>query len=140
MKIVIDRPPMYAEICSRFPKAKGPGAIFTFGDTIYTPGKAQITKALMAHETIHSERQGGTEEQITAWWRNYLDNAAFRLQEEYPAHRAEFMAYCRHNQTGRDRYLRFVAERLSGPLYGGLIKRQDAIQWIMTGNRPEGKP
>lgn len=137
MRIVIDRPPMYAEICARFPAARNTGTIFTWGDTIYTPGNANVTKALMAHEEIHGARQGSTDEQIKAWWRNYLDDAGFRLEEEYPAHRAEYLAYCKHNESGRGRYLRVVAERLSGPLYGGLVRRQEAIQWVLTGNRPE---
>jgi hypothetical protein len=50
----------------------------------------------------------------------FLTNTAFRFNEEFIAHRAEYETYCkRHINPGKlAQYLRLVAKRLASPLYG----------------------
>jgi len=131
VKILIERPPMWDRIVARFPEAKRPGVIFTWGQTIYNPGKGQVTRELMKHEEVHAERQGPSEEAITAWWERYLIDPNFRFEEELPAHRAEYRAYCKRHSQGQARYLRMVAQRLCGPLYGRVIDYKTAINRIL---------
>lgn len=124
MKIVVGRPPNFEQIAAVFPIARGPGAIFTFGDTIFSPGGEHlVTPELKAHEGVHYSRQTGDLTKIEAWWSRYLVDAEFRLAEELPAHRAEYRQFCAQHRdyNRRARFLHVIAARLAGPLYGGLI-------------------
>jgi len=123
MKIAIAMPPNFGEIVAALPEARGPLTVFCYGDTIYNPGGGRVTAALKAHESVHSVRQGDTEQTIREWWRNYIASAKFRLDEELPAHRAEYAFFCgqERDKEKRHRFLVQTAQRLSGPLYGGLI-------------------
>lgn len=89
MRIVVARPPNYAAIVAVFPAAANPGVIFTYGDTIFNPTNAHISHELRAHEGIHGTRQTAARARIEDWWQHYLEDPAFRLGEELPAHQAE---------------------------------------------------
>ena len=132
MRILIERPPMWEQIDKAFGIGKQP-VIFCWGQFIYNPNGGKVTRELHAHEEIHSARQGPFEEGIKAWWGRYLIDPAFRLEEELPAHRAEYRAFCKRHasSTARQRYLTMVAERLCGPLYGNLIDLSQARDRIM---------
>ena len=134
MIIVRERPPMFAEIVKAFPEADSPGALFTWGNRIYNPSKANIPRELLAHEEVHHQRQGEEEAGIRAWWERYLVDARFRLDEELPAHIAEYKAF-RGGRSGYSRkgMLHHIADRLSGPFYGGLVTYQEAVELISEG-------
>lgn len=129
-------PPNYSDIIAAFPDAMHPGVIFCYGNTMHVPRPvlAAIPPELVAHETVHCLRQGHDPE---AWWRRYLVDEAFRLNEEFPAHAAEFRALCamhRHRNDPRAmrRVLaRRVAEKLASPLYGDMISIADAKQMLI---------
>lgn len=102
----------------------GQEVIFAWGDTIYNPLGVAICPALMAHEAVHGRRQGNN---VERWWLRYLDDAGFRLAEELAAHKAEFWHACRGvSHERRDALLRHTAKRLCSPLYGGLLKPNEA--------------
>lgn len=118
MQIVKDFPPLYDEMCSSL-NCRGKSVIFAWGDRIYNPHGGPVHPALVAHEAVHGERQGSD---IIGWWRRYMAEPAFRLAEEVPAHQAEFKALSgAGNRHMRRAALKVVADRLSGPLYGGLV-------------------
>ena len=119
MNVITARPPNFAKIAAAFELRRWPGAIFCYGDTIYNPSGAEITPALLAHETAHSERQIIPE----AWWDRYLADKKFRLEEEIIAHRVEWLRFCAEgwNRHERRRYLAAIAGRLASPLYGSMI-------------------
>jgi hypothetical protein len=123
LKIVCAFPPNIDEIAAAIPAARTGDAIFCYGGTIYNPSSGKITPALKAHEAVHSARQGNTDEEVRAWWRRYLADTQFRLDEELLAHQAEYAEFCRleRDKEKRFRFLVSVAKRLSGPLYGGLM-------------------
>lgn len=127
------RPPMFAEIDAAFHVA-GKRVIFAFGDTIYNPEGVHISEELMAHEAVHGERQAGVG--LAVWWRRYIaDDPAFRLAEEIPAHQAEYAKFCEINtkgnaRNGRRLALHHIAKRLASPLYGNLIKYEQARKLI----------
>lgn len=125
MRVVRERPPIYDEIVAAFPDASGPGVIFAWGDTIFNPSATDIGRALMAHEAVHGQRQGAD---VRGWWRKYLADPQFRLDEEVPAHVAELRVIRSTLTTrhARKDALRAIAARLASPLYGGLISPRDA--------------
>ena len=125
MKIIIANPPNFEEIDRAF-KVAGKPVFFSYGNRIYNPMGVDIDPSLMAHESVHGERQGSDPE---GWWKQYLVDPRFRFEEELPAHKAEYREFCRLNPTHKgkqDHALWQIASRLSGPLYGRLIKYSDA--------------
>ena len=135
MEIVVAEPPMFYEIDKVFDVA-GKSVIFAWGDKIYNPTGAVVTKELQAHEAIHGVRQ--LDMGVEDWWGQYLVDTEFRLVEELPAHRAEYQAYCRRHHAPNDRHraLGIVAPKLAAPLYGSLISVADARDAILTGRLP----
>lgn len=122
---------MFSEINAAFNVA-GKRVIFAWGDAIYNPMGVDITPELHAHEGVHWDRQGSAPE---TWWKFYIADPQFRLNEELPAHEAEYREFCRNNRTGNRRnrrrlYLHQLAARLSSPLYGGLISYVEARKRI----------
>lgn len=129
MRIAIARPPLYEKIDAAFHVAGKP-VIFCFGDTIFNPMGVPVSRELMAHEEIHSERQG---DDIIAWWERYLIDPGFRYQEELPAHVSEYRAYCKRHGSGRNKYLNAIAARLASPLYDARVTYEQAHMAILTG-------
>lgn len=132
MQIVLDKPPNYAAIVERFPfVAAAKGVYFCWGDRIFNPDGVPIPEAILTHEQVHSVRQGGQPER---WWASYLESAEFRLNEELPAHVAEYW-WWRDRVKDRNKlaaHLAQIAGRLASPLYGSLIPLGDAMRKIRT--------
>lgn len=127
--------PMHDEITAFFNIPLGQAVIFSWGDAIYNPTGAKISKMLHAHEEIHSARQGKSEADVLMWWRRYMADPLFRYDEELPAHVAEYHAYCKRHGSGRVQFLDKVAERLSSPLYGSIVTYEMARSAIILGGR-----
>lgn len=137
-----ERPPLYAEIDMKFHVAHRRGVLYTFGDAIYNPDGVDIPPALMEHEEVHSARQLAypgiaglscdAATRVEAWWKRYLDDDAFRLAEELPAHRAEYQAICRdtRDRNQRDKWARVIAARLASSLYGNVIAMSEAMRRV----------
>ena len=125
-------PPNFAEINRAF-KTHDREVIYAFGDTIYNPRRIKIPPYLIAHERVHLGRQlvfdGGAPE----WWRRYIDDPKFRLDEELPAHIAEYQQIC---SVAADapavmaKALDRIATRLASPLYGNLVGVAEAKERI----------
>ena len=135
MRVVVGLPPLFGEIDAAF-DVRGKAIIFAWGDTIFDPNGGGVPPELLAHEAVHGERQGAD---VEGWWRRYIADASFRLDEELPAHVAEFQALCAQ-QRGRwvsERNMRHtlaahVARKLAAPLYGSLIKVDDAKRYLLA--------
>jgi hypothetical protein len=129
MKIVVGLPPNFDEIDRVF-KVRGREVFYCYGPVIYNPTGVTIAPTLIVHEKVHCERQGSDPED---WWRRYLADSRFRFDEELPAHRAEYRAVCQEttHKGARAHALWKIAARLSGPLYGGIIKYSDAKAQIL---------
>lgn len=128
-EIVYDYPPIYDELVKAFP-IRGKSIIFSWGDRLYVPNGETVTPELLAHEAAHGERQLGD---IEGWWRRYIDDAGFRLQEELVAHRAEYAYLLRHgNRRDRRIALKRTAKRLAAPIYryGSLCSDNQARAWL----------
>lgn len=133
MIIKKERPPIWDAAVVAFPAVLNmPNVIFSWGDTIYNPGGATISPQLIVHESVHGKRQG---RDIEGWWQRYLIDAEFRVQEEIPAHAAEYAAYCSLSGVTSAQcrmYMHAVASRLSSPLYGRMVRYEEARRLIKS--------
>lgn len=109
------------------------GIVYCWGPRIYNPDGVAIPPEILAHEGVHYSRQTKEEGAIRRWWERYLEDPAFRLAEELPAHRAEYKALLNRDRNPRHRsqYLQHVAAKLAAPLYGGIITPREAARQIM---------
>lgn len=121
MKVIKAFPPNYSEIRAAFPFVRGRSVIFAYGDRIYYPSGGKLSPALMEHEGVHGRRQAGDP---AAWWRRYISDTAFRLDEEVVAHKAEYASLARSGGSQKD--LDYVVNRLCSPLYGAGITKERA--------------
>ncbi len=126
MKTSTELPPIYAECVDRF-GVDFNDTVFTYGDTCHS--KRPMPEHLIIHESVHSRQQGNDPE---GWWRRYLDDGKFRLDQEIEAYRAQYLFY---TQTIRDRnacarFLHSIALDLSGPMYGRIIGYREASNLI----------
>lgn len=130
MKIVSGTPPNFGKIVAAFPDANIEGTIFTYGDTVYVKGGGDIPSSIKAHEAIHIQQQ--LKMGVEVWWDRYLVDSRFRLDQELPAHRAEYACYCnlKRDRNMRSRALTTIAQRLSSPLYGQVISYTEARRRI----------
>lgn len=132
--IIRERPPMFDEIDAAF-NIRNTKAIFAWGDKIFAPAlQGELPKQLIAHESVHGERQKIYPGGVEAWWRRYIDEPQFRLDEEIPAHRAE-LAHLLTKAKGpsmRAHVLSVTARRLAAPLYGNLITIADAKKALVA--------
>ena len=131
MKVVVGPCPWHSEITDFFKIPPGHSVIFSWGDIIYNPGNGKITRELHQHEEAHGARQGSTDADIMMWWRRYMDDALFRIEEETIAHVAEYRAYCKRHGSGRPEFLNMVATRLSSSMYGNMLGFMQARDLII---------
>lgn len=134
MKIVDTMPPngLYERIVATWMEvASNPYVVFAYGDTIYNPSGRTIPNYMIEHEKVHIRQQaeiGGPE----IWWDHYLVNAKFRLDQELEAYRKEYKVFCfmYKDKNERNSFLRFQAIMLASPMYGNLMKINEAIERI----------
>lgn len=130
LRVAIERPPNFAEIARVFVGVERVrGVLFCYGDTVFDPDGVGLTDALLAHEQVHSDRQGSTPDE---WWARYLTDTAFRLGEEVPAHQAEYRVIysAERERSQRRQHLKSIAQRLSGPLYSHMLTFDKARKLI----------
>jgi hypothetical protein len=130
MRIVFDHPPNWAQIATAFPHVVGHRSVFyCYGDAVYNPGRAEIPPQIIAHEEAHSERQLAITP--TTWWDRYIEDKAFRFEEELLGHRAEYgWLLANASRQVRRAALKDIAGRLAGPLYGNIVKFDEARRAI----------
>lgn len=140
MRVVVEWPPIIDDIEKVFGDLHtGPHQpVFAWGKIIYNPFAHKLEAELIAHEAMHGQRQGHNEMSILRWWTDYLQSASFRLEEEIPAHRAEYRQLLRmhgHHRGSRKHWLKVTAARMRSPLYGynHLVTKQQAINYIALG-------
>lgn len=127
-KIIVSRPPNYADIREVFPMAANEGVIFAYAPNIYVPSGASLPPELIAHESVHIQRQLAIG--VELWWEKYLTDLPFRYEEELLAHRAEYQALCelQPNRQGRRSNLKHVAKKLSAGLYNKMVSFDQACK------------
>ena len=136
MQLVRSYPPNFDLIASAF-DVKGKPVLFAWGDIIYAPsGVSTVSPQLYAHEEVHARRQKEYETPA-GWWRRYIVDPEFRLEEERLAHIAEYQ-WLMDNATSRNerrQALSRVAERFAAPLYRYGLSKDDARRMLENGYR-----
>lgn len=132
MKVVRSFPPNYADICKAIPSVRGMrGVVFTYGDTCYVQptGNTSLSLDLEAHEETHVHQQSkiGAEE----WWKRYLSDPKFRLEQELEAYRVQYIMLQRYPRAIRRKRLQAISKDLGGKMYGGIITSSEAKQLII---------
>ena len=131
MKIVNDFPPNFEDICQAIPDVRSKeDVVFTYGDTIYNPYGGDIQDHLDVHESIHEQQQGKIG--IDNWWARYLNDKAFRLEQEVEAYKTQYQfVFKKYGIAVATGFLRDIAGDLSGSMYGNVMDRKQARKAII---------
>lgn len=105
---------------------------WTYGDILYNPGGHAIPDYVAAHEERHMKQQSEIEGGKDAWWKKYLADPRFRLEQEADAYGAEYRYFCktRPDRNLRARFLHLKAQQLASPLYQVAVSQQQASDMI----------
>lgn len=130
MRIIVDYPPNYEQICAAIPGVKDRrGVVFTYNGCLYNPGDGNIAPELMAHEQTHAMQQQHNKN----WWGQYLHDVDFRLEQELEAYRVQYAYAKTHSDRAyRRKLLAFISKDLAGPIYGNLLSKAQAKGLIKT--------
>ena len=128
MQIKIEYPPIYEDIISAGMQPHS-GTIYTYGDTIYNPGRVEIPEYLMIHEEVHSKQQGADPD---AWWGRYLIDQYFRVDQEGEAYAKQYDFMCKKikDRNQRNRLLIDLSKILASPVYGSCVTTSGAMEII----------
>lgn len=127
MQVILENPPNIDDIKKVF--TINDTTVFTYGDIIYNPNNCPLDIPIRAHEELHSRQQGDDPE---GWWRKYLDNVEFRMEQELAAYQVQFWMQCRiiKNRDVRALNLQKLAETFGGGMYGAMIPLSEAKRLI----------
>jgi hypothetical protein len=126
MKIVMNYPPNIDQIRKNFRIPHN--AVFTFGDTIYSPHRAGLDEHLQIHEGTHTTQQG---DDPAGWWDKYLKDPQFRLDQELQAYINQFESFKKKNNSQKSlEFASSIAGDLASPMYGGIISFEKAFKLI----------
>ena len=135
MQIVNSEPPEWImKGCLDKFRVNVESTVWTYGDTIYAPGHGTLPDHIIAHESMHEFQQAAYFHQggKDAWWRRYLAEPRFRLEQEAEAYGVQYRFFCEHvkDRNRRALFLMQIAGHLSGPLYQVAISPLKARQLI----------
>ena len=116
--------PLLEEYKKHFPITDD--TIFALDEHIYTNNP--LTKDLLVHELVHLRQQ--KEIGVKEWVYDFLYDVEARLRFELEAYREQLKSIKDRNQRHRIRME--SADKLSSPLYGSIISRQDAYDLLKT--------
>lgn len=142
MQVLNTFPPIYDEANKLFKLEENHiCAVFTYGDVLHNPFNVELDPELVRHEETHMEQQEAHPEVAAMWWKRYLQDQDFRIDQECEAYGAQYKLFCQRNKdrNKQARYLFALAQHLSGPMYGKAIDRASAMQRIKeTAEHPLG--
>ena len=128
MQIQHEWPPNIEEIKKKF-DLLGLNPVFTYGAILYNPLGLPISDDLMVHEQVHGKQQ--SQMGPDNWWKLYLEDKKFRLEQETEAYRAQAkFADENYNRKSRKIIAKELVRHLSSKLYGNLITKKEAKQLI----------
>lgn len=115
-------PPNIEDIRKVIPFESMKNACFTYGDTIHNPSMGDLDECIYLHEAQHAIQQydvGGPQ----VWWKRWLSEPIFRIEQELVGYGYQFRRYCELNKdrNKRARYLYTLASDLSSEQYGKVL-------------------
>ncbi len=130
MKMSFEKPPIWEE-CNKAFKLTG-NEIFTFGDVLFNPAKLEIPDHLLVHEEVHAFQQQHDEHVAIIWWKRFIADPKFRIEQETEAYQAQYKFICSKvkDKNARFRNLHMLASQLAGDMYGRAISYTDATRRI----------
>ncbi len=131
MEIINKEPPHFKEIKMVF-DLEGIKPVFTYGDKIYNPMNLKIPDHVIEHEKVHAEQQKHSTFWARLWWKKYLKNPQFRLNQELEAYKVQYQFAKKliKDRNALARFLNQIAQDLSGKMYGNVISCGEAMNKI----------
>lgn len=131
VKIKTEKPPVYDAVTKAFGR-EPVTAIFTYGDTIYNPGKFPLPDHIIEHEKVHMPQQLNYPGGPDAWWERYLQDPEFRLDQEARAYGRQYGFCCQKgiSRPQRRALLKGLAKILAGQLYNSVVSLDTAKELI----------
>jgi len=133
MEMIVGKPPIWEEANKLFKLDKHDyGTVFTYGNTIYNPLGKEIPMDLYAHEEMHADQQEHNDTIAKIWWKRYIEDPEFRLEQEAEAYGRQYAFLClgTKNRDKRAHMLWRLAQALSGPMYGSICTQSMAMRKI----------
>lgn len=137
-EIIIDNiyPPNFDTICAFLPAVLADKeAIFAYKDRIYNPYHLEITPDREDHEQVHLKQQNNQPEE---WYRRYLSDSKFRLEQELEAYRKQYIFIKEHFEKTEAKLKgenkRFKDYTASKAIEWGLNKMAEALSSRTYGN------
>lgn len=127
MKILLENPPNIEELKKLF-ALDASKAVYAYNDIIYNPEALPLQDHIIIHEDVHFKQQeevGGAEN----WWRRYIDDVQFRLDQELEAYGVQYQFIKNHpaiKSKNKEAFLDKIASDLSGSVYGNIIDHNEA--------------
>jgi len=119
---------IYKKCVKRFGADFWKGTNFAYGNIIYGP--IDPKPDIMLHECVHLSQQAKFKSPDD-WWKKYFSDSAFRLEQEKEAYSAQWK---KAKEIYPRQYRRLVKahiiKSLSGKLYGNLITKKEAEQFL----------
>lgn len=131
MKISFDRPPVWDE-CVKVFDFNQSNTVFSYGGILFNPARVDIPDHLMVHEEVHAKQQQYDMHVASIWWKRYIGDPAFRLEQELEAYQAQYQFICSKikDKNTRFRMLHAIASDLSSTMYGKVISYTEAVRRI----------
>jgi hypothetical protein len=127
--VIVGLPPVYGQIVAAV-GVPPDTAVYTYGDTVYSPSGGDLDADIEAHERKHMAQQAqmGAED----WWDHWTDNVEFRVWQELEGYQAQYRSFCKRykDRNDRARYAFALAKDLAGPMYGRVIEFEEAYRRI----------
>lgn len=132
MKISYSKPPIWDECVKAFGEENIKDAVFPYGDMLYNPSKGPVPDHLEVHEAVHMDQQQHDESVAAIWWKRYIADVPFRIEQEVEACQAQYKFICTKvkDKNARFRNLHILAQLLASPMYGNVISYMDALRKI----------
>ena len=135
MKILNEKPPEWIMTgCLNQFRIDVSHTFWTYGDTIYNPGGLELPDHIIAHEEVHESQQTTYDGGKDAWWREYLNNARFRMEQEAQAYGGQYAFYCTKvkDRNQRARFLHTISSSFASPLYQLALTQAQAKAMILV--------
>ena len=124
--IVNTIPPIYQTLHDKFKVEWDRGLVIAYFPNIHTKN-GSLSPDLQAHERTHLYQQEKFPGGVSEWWKKYIDEPAFRLQEETMAYFVQ-VDYIKKNVIGRNLRRALIKHIVTSfvTMYGGIITKEQA--------------
>lgn len=122
-------PAIYEILNARFDASWNNGIIIAYDGRIHCKNDVEPQKLI--HEKVHLDRQAGIGNDV--WWTCYLEDPAFRLQEEKLAYKAEAVFLKKYIKDREIVFhmLRELASNMASDIYGRMVTKEEALTLLI---------